>query len=360
MTLESPALADALVAWSAGHLASHDSSYRTTALEARSTALRSLALSLSPEAISFSEANAATSLVLMTSEVCLGYHTQWYSHLIGTKNIIMSTQCPESTGSQQRWGLDALKQSHEGKWILRNFAYHDILGSVTLGKPPLIPSSYLQDIADVVDTYLGVAFGVLLIISDISCSNPPGLVADYIQSSNSLPNREFGQFNSIEQRLKTWECSPGIDPLLESLAYTYRSSALIYLYHRTLRELRSQRTSLGIQSQYLIRDLHSKIQSEVSTVLQDTAEIPLSAIIESALLFPLFIAGAEASDHSHISMIRLRLKILLRKRHFRNIHHAQELLESLWERKAFQGTVDNSEVDWEDFIDREGDVLLLT
>ncbi|KAJ5235455.1 uncharacterized protein N7469_004623 [Penicillium citrinum] len=360
MTLESPALADALVAWSAGHLASHDSRYRTTALEARSTALGSLAMSLSSQAIPSSEVNAATSLVIMTSEVCLGYHTQWYSHLIGTKNIIMSTQCPESTGTLRRWGPDALKQSTEGQWILRNFAYHDILGSVTLGKPPLIPSCYLQDIADVIDTYLGVAFGVLLIISDISCLEPLELVADYLLS-NSLPKRESGRFSSIERRLQTWECPPGTNLSLESLAYTYRSSALIYLYRRALRELRSHRNSLGVQCEHPIRDLHSKIQNEVLKVLQHTDGIPSSAIVESALLFPLFIAGGEATDHSHVSIIRSRLELMLHKRHFRNIYQSLEVLKCVWEqRKASQGTADYSELDWKDIIDQQGGVLLLT
>ena len=83
--MESPTLADTLVAWSAEHLSSHNNRYQKTALEARSTALRLLTLSLSSRTISSSEVNAATSLVLMTSEVCLGYHTQWHNHLIGTK-----------------------------------------------------------------------------------------------------------------------------------------------------------------------------------------------------------------------------------------------------------------------------------
>lgn len=358
MTLESPALADALVAWSAGHLSSYDNCYRTTALEARSTALRSLTLSLSSQTISSSEVNAATSLVLMIYEVCLGYHTQWYNHLIGTKDIIMSTQYPESMEYPRKWGPDTLKQSTKGQWILRNFAYHNILGSVTLGKPPLIPSSYLWDISDVVDTYLGVAFGVLLIISDISCLEPLELVADLV-SSNTLTERLSGRFLSIEHRLRNWECPPGTTISLESLAYTYRSSALIYLYRRTLRELRSQRNSLDIQCGYAIRDLHSKIQAEVSAVLNHTAGIPSSAIVESALLFPLFIAGGEVTDHSHMAMIRLRLELMLHRRHFRNISQALEVLEALWEqRNISQGTVNY--FDWKDVIDQHEGVLLLT
>lgn len=97
MALESPALADALVAWSAGHLASRQNSYRPTELAARSKSLQSLVLSLSSCDAAKSGINAATSLILMTSEVCLGFHTNWYSHLIGMKDIITAAHFPTST-----------------------------------------------------------------------------------------------------------------------------------------------------------------------------------------------------------------------------------------------------------------------
>ncbi|PYI00920.1 hypothetical protein BO78DRAFT_434074 [Aspergillus sclerotiicarbonarius CBS 121057] len=353
MTLESPALADALVAWSAGHLASQDSCYRSTALEARSNALRSLAMSLSSHDTASGEINTATSLILMTSEVCLGWHTKWYSHLIGAKNIIMSTHFSTSTDGSPIRGPDALKQSPEGQWILRNFAYHDILGSVTLGTKPLIPGSYLQGITDMVDTYLGVASGILVFISDISCLDPLGLVDDYMSLNEC--------FNSTERDLRTWVCPPGTNLALTSLAYVYRSSALIYLYRRALRGLKLQNVFSGTQPEDLFCELHSKIQNEVSTVLQRTASIPPSGIVESALLFPLFMAGGEATDRAHMDMITLRLELMLGKRHFHNIQRALEVLQEVWkERNARQNVADDSDVDWKEIVDRQEGGLLLT
>lgn len=360
MALESPALADALVAWSAGHLASHDGCYRSTALEARSRALRYLTMSLSSHGAESSEVNAATSLVLMTSEVCLGYQTQWYSHLIGAKDIIMSTRCTVSAGRSQKWGPDALKQTSEGQWILRNFAYHDILSSVTLGKQPLILSHHLQDIPDVVDTYIGVAFGLLILISDISSVEGLELVADYILFTES-PERARGHFSSIERRINSWTCSPGTNPDLESLAYTYRSAALIYLYRRTFRELKVQSIHLGAQYEYFTGDLHSKIQDGVLTVLQHAAGITSDSIVETALLFPLFMAGSEATDHAHMHMIRSRLELMQRKRPFKNIQQALGVLKDVWEqRKIYQGTSNCFELDWKEVVDQLEGMLLLT
>ncbi|KAE8361116.1 hypothetical protein BDV27DRAFT_148090 [Aspergillus caelatus] len=341
------------------HLAVRENRYRYTALEARSRALRSLARSLRADGITAGEINAATSLVLMTSEVCLGCHTEWYRHLNGVKHIIMSTSTSSPTSGAELHGPEALKQSSEGQWILRNFAYHDILGSVTLGKQPLIESYFLQGLTDRIDTYIGVAFDILLVISDISSFDEQRLVLDSMRPSEidaSVPNC----FSSTEQILKSWVCPPGTNRVLASLAYAYGSSALIYLYRRTLRGLRLH----GLPSRTLFQDgisgLRAAIQAEISSVLQHTANIPVSGIVESALLFPLFIAGGEATYRSHIEVIRFRMKEMLSKRNFNNIQRALGLLEQVWEqRNAVKDGVEDYDVDWRDVVDRqEGDLLL--
>lgn len=61
-----------------------------------------------------------------------------------------------------------LKQTSEGQWLLRNFAYHDILGGVTSGQRPVMGATYLQDIGEVIDTYLGVATPLLVYVAAIS------------------------------------------------------------------------------------------------------------------------------------------------------------------------------------------------
>lgn len=359
MAMESPTLGNALVAWSAGHLALRDNRYRSTALEARSHALRSLAKSLPAHGSAAGEINAATGLVLMTSEVCLGYPTEWYRHLIGVKNIIMSTRSSSSPGPELH-GPEALKRSSEGQWILRNFAYHDILGSVTLGKQPLIGSYFLQDLSNTMDTYLGVGFGILVIISDISSIEEGCLVHGYMrphEPDTSVPDH----FSSIERRLKAWVCPPGANPALISLAYAYRSSALIYLYRRTLSGLRLHRLLSRRRYQDCVSALGLAIQAEVSTILQHTASIPVSGIVESALLFPLFIAGGETTDRSHMNIIRFRMKGMLDKRDFSNIQQALGVLEEIWEkRNAAKYGDEDCDMYWRDIVDRQKGGLLLT
>lgn len=371
MAMESPALADALVAWASGHLSTVDHSYRITALEARSAALCALvkAISYASDDISCHETNTATCLVLLTSEVCLGYRTGWYNHLVGAKNIIMSARAPTGRGKQVLHGPEAFKKSPEGQWVLRNFAYHDILGSVTLGTNPLISGSYLEGITDVVDTYLGVASQILIFISDISCLDlTPTTAHDHHIRRHAYTDQDIissqKSFSVIEHKLQYWRCQADTTPALAAVAYAYRSAALIYLYRWMRSRLRDyhafDHSSSTLQDE-MICTLHAKIRTEVSSTLGHISNVPVNGIPESALLFPLFLAGGEATDSSHIEMVRGRLRLILEKRHFQNVLRALEVLEEVWDRRQSSPDQEqNSDVDWKDILSRQGGGLLLT
>lgn len=358
MAVESPALADALIAWSSGHLSAYDSAYHITALEARATSLRALAKALISEDIASRETNAAASLVLLTSEVCLGDHTKWYNHLIGVQQIIESSRSPVGADGLVLCGPEALRQSPEGRWVLRNFAYHDILGSVTLRRPPLIPGSYLEEITDVVDTYIGVGSEILIFISEISCHYTSSLAHGYLSSDEENPDLT-NLWSAIEQKIKNWRCPPGTLQNLESLAYAYRCAALVHLYRQTFRSLKLMHDDTPWElRENLTLSLNSKIAVEVSTTLQYVANIPLNDVPESALLFPLFLVGAEATHSSHMDTIRIRLSLMAKKRNFQNIQRALGVLEEIWEHRS-QGFGSN-QLDWQDIVGQQSDDLLLT
>ncbi|KAI9929374.1 hypothetical protein MW887_000843 [Aspergillus wentii] len=343
MAMESPALADSLVAWASGHLSASDDRYAITALEARSASLSALSKSISTASdITYHETNTATCLILLTSEVCLGNYAGWYNHLTGAKHIIQSA-C-NVAGNQVVHGPDAFKHSAEGQWVLRNFAYHDVLGSVTLGTKPLIHADYLEGITDVVDSYIGVASQLLVFISEIS----------NIDTSSELQMQEY--FAIIETNLQSWHCHVDSSADLAAVAYTYRSAALIYLYRQMRKYLRLNKETLPNNQTKLI-ELDSKIQTEVFNTLIHISNVSPSGIPDSALLFPLFVAGGEAREGCHIDMIQLLLRLMLEKRPFHNIIRALGVLEVIWNRRM-QASED--EVDWEDVVTSQGGGLLLT
>ncbi|KAF2971903.1 hypothetical protein GQX73_g1741 [Xylaria multiplex] len=362
MALESIVLRDALFAFASGHLALVDQSYQRVAINASSTAIRNLATAIStPSAdIFWHETTAAACLVLMTAEVGVGDCRSWYTHLKGAKDII-STAVGQAN-CQQVHGSEAFKHSSEGQWILRNFAYHDIIGSVTLRKRPLLDGSYLESISDVVDSYLGVGTRLLSYVSEITCLDDETTPRDHMGYSElqEMRTRFHSSTSSLESRLNNWKCPADTPGDLAAVAYAYRSAALILLY-RLLRDRLGTTVFCSNDARSsrdrLIQIVQTKIRKQMDLTLTHVSEIPVGIGPESTLLFPLFLAGGEASEPSHIEQIRQRLLAILEQRHFRNVSRALEILEDLW---ALRQQDNGAGVDWSHILKAYGSEILLT
>ncbi|KAF7547209.1 hypothetical protein G7Z17_g7903 [Cylindrodendrum hubeiense] len=362
MAMESVVLSDALLALASGHLSLVNKAYKVTALEARSNAIRNLAAAISTPSnmINRHETNAAACLAFVISEVGTGDCKGWYNHLQGTKNIIMSATAYSASGKVLH-GPDAFKTSPEGQWVLRNFAYHDIVGSVTLRKRPLLDGSYLAGITDVVDSYLGVATELLCFLAKISCLD------EYTKFNEHLPGEEVirrkalfhSTCASLEKQLRDWHCHPAASPGLAAVAYAFRSAVLIVFY-RLVRS-RLYPVDIGREDLHskssLIDIVQSKIHTQVTNTLSHVADIPIGTTPESALLLPLFLAGGEAREEGHIDAVRQRLRMTLEKRQFQNVSRALEVLEDLWELRKDQNGI---EADWSHILDTTRGDLLLT
>nr|XP_036587259.1 C6 transcription factor [Colletotrichum truncatum]KAF6797990.1 C6 transcription factor [Colletotrichum truncatum] len=352
MAIESPALAEALVAYSANQLSEFDDSYSSTALLARSRSLSALAKSITNPSydIASREAHVAAALVLLTSEVCHGNYAAWYQHLVGAKHLILSAGHKSAIGCGSPLGTDAFQKSQEGRWVLRNFAYHDILGSVTMGTSPLIDASYLRDMKGIIDTYMGVGIEILTYIAQIST-----LVSKPTNATN------INTFRSIEEKLLVWQPDSNISPGLNLVASAYRNAALIYLY----REMRCccRHQSISNESQVLgnADEVDVKIGRVTAEIISVVSQIPLGDMPESALLFPLFMAGGESHEDDQIEVVRSRLIAMMEKRRFHNIQRALDTLEKVWSfRQSVIKQHFNVDIDWKDVIEEDslGGLLL--
>jgi hypothetical protein len=91
-------------------------------------------------------------------------------------------------------------------------------------------------------------------------------------------------------------------------------------------------------------------------------EMPTRSLPECTLLFPLFLAGGEASQEVHIKSIRLKMLDMIESRGFRNVEVALSVLEKLWrlnlERQVPHAT--KRTVDWRDIVQQEGLFLSLS
>ncbi|CAG7991928.1 unnamed protein product [Penicillium salamii] len=368
MAMQDSALLNALIAWSSSHLSLRDPAFQQVAMQNRLTAMRDLRLSLesSPEN---AESNLAITLVLCSMESIMADNDKaWYLHLMGAAGIISSRVCIESgfDGTSSSKLLQSFDDAHTGRWLLRNFAYHDILMAVALDREPLLPSHYFVQLDEgpLADSYFGLASEILTILYSITALNKKvkSLNADLLHSDtssnitshktrSSSMSEIASTFSSLELRLREWVCPPSNDESLILFTESYRSSALLYLYRVVRRGLPG-----------LEEGLSPKTAHEVATVVANINKMPTRSLPECTLLFPLFLAGGEASEESHIKSIRHKMLDMIESRGFRNVEVALSVLEKLWrlnlERKATRAT--KGPVDWLDIVLQDGVLLSLS
>jgi transcriptional activator protein UGA3 len=374
MAIESKPLQISLVAWSSAHLSRLSKTHEITALENRSSALVHVASSLCAAPVTASDYDTmlASCLVLCATEIALGDTENWYWHLQGARQIIMAARGRGKGGHELR-GAECYMKSADGQWLLRNFAYHDVLGSVTSTEGPLLKGAYFIDeeaTETIVDAYVGIGHGVLAILSDI-CNLDTWSVFPMIESAvveeedgddtetKVECNPGFWQTtDELESRLRHWNCPKCSDPILVDLAEAYRHSAFIALY----RKQRSYLTSFPQQSPgRSLPVLISKMSESIGSTITNIQGIPVQSLPECGLLFPLFMVGGETLEAKNIELVRLRIQTLLKDRGFGNIGKAQEVLEELW-RLRISGArgPEGRELDWMDILSRKKWRLMLS
>lgn len=350
MAMDSAPMLDAVIAWSTSHLALQQDNIHILALEDRSAALRSFASglnSLSPET------SLAICLILTSMESILGNTVDWYRHLTAAACIIRPTLVASPDGHRV---VSSLESTVEGTWLLRNFAYHDVLASVSLNRSMLIPGSDWLSSGDggTVDTYLGlgcVPVSALGRISDLvhrSRGDAPEDeratldVEDEDASRGESTRHLMNQLSSLERELVDWKpCEFSDGPLL-ALAQCYRSAALICLY-------RLQRSHCLAHS----LDMRNKIDSQVAIIVDAMMQLPAGCLPECTLLFPVFIAGGESRSAIDQEAVRARMTTILTSRSFENVRVALDVLEEVWDVHSRTTPLDPAHpYDWQNVVDR--------
>lgn len=285
-------------------------------------------------------------------ETILG-NPQWFDHLQGGHQVILS--------AIKAGTLHRDFNTPEGHWLLRNYAYHDAMMSITLNRRPLLPyASYdMTEDSEQVDSYVGFAFTAIKSIMEIS-----NLRADMAESMEerhagkvhhegepTSPSISFSQRAfCIEKQLNDWRYPKTDDAPLASLAETYRSATLIHLYRSIRQHLPQFSTALS-----------ERIENQVSRICDEIRQMPPGCLPECTLLFPLFLAGGEAEAEAQISTIRERMVEIYENRNFENFRSALIVLEELWRLRAKGSSAEGSrKVDWSDVLHRRGWTLAIS
>lgn len=354
MAFECPTLMYALAASSSAHLALHNEDFRVTALQHSGVALTELKKSMSRNDLG-PEMRLAVTLVLCSMDSISCGTDNWIHHLAGAAATLQDTrwdQVPAAGGKDHSPVTDpkaALLRYYEGRWLLRNFAYHDIIMSVSLDRRPFISGDYwLSEDGDVADPYFGFAARVIYLIGEIS-----DLKADFAAALNddSSPaceldpalSAEFSQrAQRIETQLREWSCPAEAEDLEDTslilLAEAYRHGALIHLY-RVLRKYIPLHTDA----------LRRKLLASVTAICNASSGMSRGCFAETSMIFPLFMAGGEAETMEHMEIIRDGLCSLNDQRRFLNVVACVDTLDEVWRLSgAGTRTSDNSKVDWLD------------
>ncbi|KAK2021866.1 hypothetical protein LX32DRAFT_223916 [Colletotrichum zoysiae] len=361
MAFESPALMYALAASSSAHLALRDDDFKVAALQHSGLALAELKASMSRGALA-REMRLAATLVLCSMESISCGTDNWVHHLSGAAACLeddegdqgrrqppLGDRRPPAAAAEDP--KTTLLRCYEGRWLLRNFAYHDIITSVSLDRRPTIGGDYwASGSGDVADPYFGLAARVIYLIGEVSVLNadlaaanpqqPHDDLAAAPRSADTPPAADFSdKARSIEAQLLDWECPAGPgDPSLVSLAEAYRHAALIHLYR-----------VLGRHVPHHSGPLRWKTRRSVDAVCAASDSIPEGCYAETSMIFPLFMAGGEAETARHVEVVRAGLRSLNSRRRFRNADACVDVLDEVW-RLAAAGTRkrDSAKVDWLD------------
>ncbi len=351
MAFDCPLLLDAMSAQSSAHLALRYPDFHVASLQHRGRVLANLSAAMQGNSLS-GDILLAVALTMCSSEtISNATSSAWAHHLAGAAVALQSKVAP--TPPRPAQADAAWLRSFEGKWLLRNFAYHDVLMSVSLNRRPLLTGDYWASEDDAMaDPYCAFASRIIYLTSEISILN-----ADCAEQGQSCGDASHGSFlqraHDIATHLRDWECSRAVsdDAPLALLSETYRSAALIYLGQVIRKNF----------PEGVAKVLPEGILTHVAAICEAALRVPEASSEECSLLFPLFIAGGEAEAASHRQVVRDRLVSMNKWRGFRNVDACREVLEEVWaqEPQDVQGE-QTLRMDWRDVVESRGWQLALS
>ncbi|KAF5700323.1 C6 transcription factor [Fusarium globosum] len=301
MAFDCPVLLDAITALSSTHLAMCNPDFNDISLQHRGRVLSAFRSSLDQDNSLTSEMRLAIAMVMCALEtISDGTSVGWTCHVAGAAACLDSIRASRNL-------------SFEAKWLLRFFAYHDSLTSISLDRKPLLTGDYWMSSDDALaDPYCAYAPRIIFYLSEIS-------VLSTIDSDEEMLQKAYVIANGLAE----WKCKPGItsDEPLTLLSETYRSAAFIYL-ESVLRKRFPQQIVADVVPGGISRHI------EAISTLSD--RIPHGAFAEISLLFPLFVAGSVAENARQASVIRGRLVAMNKWRRFKNADACVDVLDEIW------------------------------
>ena len=332
MAIIDPSLLHALFAYASIHSDASTNSVSVTPearLKFENQVARGVADAITKNAVT--ETTVACALVISTAEVIGGDTSHWLLHLQGAGHLV------------NHLGTTRLLRTTDGAFLLRYFAYHDIMASLSTGRRTLINGVYwFQDVnaaVDCADSFMGVAHHIFRHLTQI-CA----FVADTADldpsSCRDRRSRDALQAEDMAHALRSQDLHLNLDTsdshiaALVHHAEAFRFAALFYLYRHLLRFCDG--------AVYRLR-----ADDCVRQILSHVSQVPSHLFCEIGLLFPLFMAGIGCGgDVGATRYIQNRLACIETWTRFKHVARLRELLGLLWQRGRTDWEVVLRELEW--------------
>lgn len=278
------------------------------------------------------ETTVACALVISTTEVVAGDTSRWLLHLQGAGHLV------------NHLGPSRLLRTNDGKFLLRYFAYHDIMASLSTGRRTLLEGVYwveeVEAIVESADSFMGLGHHIFRHLPEI-CAFVEDTADLDTSSCADRRAREALRAEDMAQALRTQDLRLRIDrddgnnDALLHHAEAFRFASLLYLYRHLLR-------FSDASAVYKLR-----MDDCLRHILQHAAQVPENLFCEMGLLFPLFMAGiVSGGDNAAKEYVQRRLIGIEEWTKFKHVKRTRELLELLWEENRTDWENVLLELDW--------------
>lgn len=276
----------------------------------------------------------ASILILAAAKIFSGDIKYWHDYMRWAAAVI-----------QSHGGIFSFMESDSVKWLLKNFAYKEILRSSSSQLPALFtPAEFEFIFAQSMSTKLPDSlfacceplFVVISIINDMALK-----VGNVALDDRGALESIFKQTQAIEQRIKL--AKPD-ERLLQALSaeeknlqlhvfHVFKIVALLHIYQAVLHS-NSATLRMRYMNLRLIEALHDL----------------LGTSLEGLLAFPLFIAGICCSEESQRSKVIEMFNSVQIRLNFTHLEQVQMVVKEVW-RLDEHG---NKYVDWNELIESQG------
>lgn len=294
-------------------------------LEFENQVARGVADSIANQTVT--ETTLACALVISTAEVVRGDTTRWQFHLEGAGHLVNHLRATK------------LLETTDGAFLLRYFAYHDVMAALSTGRKPLVDGVYWTKEPDAkvtaADSFMGLSHHIIKHLPEMCAFITE---TRHLDSSSDVDyrSRVTLEADDMAQAIRSQDLQLHVDrenshiKALINHAEAFRFATLYLLYRHLLR-------FCDATAVYKLR-----MADCVKQILRLVSLIPPNLFCEMALLYPLFVAGIGSIDNAESKeYIHGRLTGIESWTKFKHVTRARELLQELWAKER---------TDWENLL----------